>query len=550
MALSEYERTAINAIKDQWGTAQDAKEWLDYWRKQERKRPTLWPEKPENLPIEETPTPAPEQNAVMKTLSTVSWIWEKIWWAISWAWEKFKMQPKEWEGIWTSVWKFIVNIPWGAVSLLWDTVSAISNPVKVVEWLKQAWKAWVEAWLNTIFNTSWWKTLLQWLWASEESIKELETWKYTSEETKQVAEWLKNTLVQNFWSLEKARQTIVKNPEDVLSILIPSKTLSRISWLYKPTSKISKLEKSAWVRVWEFLAPTKTTTKQISTKITPWILEKGIKWTREQVLTMAENKVTEIWKQIDDFMTSWKLKWEVKLDKLVETLAKADSELRFEGKILPWNESQANFIKKQINFLSDLEKKWNTLTPDQQVILRRSFDKVFDKTVTRDNITKFQDDLQVKLADTLRSELAKNNPDFDVLNKNFSFYKWLENVLNETQLRKTWQLEEWLVATLSKWQSTWIWATAWWTIWWFVAWPAWVPAWAFIWWAIWNKLQKVLSSPERRLMSAQSAKKLADALAKWDLTTIDKILNSIIVLWQTNKTKKDKNAMDVLFPNQ
>jgi hypothetical protein len=31
--------------------------------------------------------------------------------------------------------------------------------------------------------------------------------------------------------------------------------------------------------------------------------------------------------------------------------------------------------------------------------------------------------LQVKLADTLRSELAKNNPDFDVLNKNFSFYK-------------------------------------------------------------------------------------------------------------------------------
>jgi len=63
------------------------------------------------------------------------------------------------------------------------------------------------------------------------------------------------------------------------------------------------------------------------------------------------------------------------------------------------------------------------LTPEQQVTLRRSFDKVFDKTVTRDNITKFQDDLDVKLADTLRAELAKNNPDFNVLNKEFHFYK-------------------------------------------------------------------------------------------------------------------------------
>jgi len=62
---------------------------------------------------------------------------------------------------------------------------------------------------------------------------------------------------------------------------------------------------------------------------------------------------------------------------------------------------------------------------------------VFDKTITRDKITKFQDDLQVKLADNLRAEISKNNPSFAKLNKDYSFYKSLDTVMSETLLRET-----------------------------------------------------------------------------------------------------------------
>lgn len=81
-------------------------------------------------------------------------------------------------------------------------------------------------------------------------------------------------------------------------------------------------------------------------------------------------------------------------------------------------------------------------------MLKRSFDTVFDKTVTRDKISKFQDEVDVKLADTLRTELAKNNPEFAKLNKEFSFYKGLDKVMQETLSRTTGQAEIGLLDTI------------------------------------------------------------------------------------------------------
>ena len=74
-------------------------------------------------------------------------------------------------------------------------------------------------------------------------------------------------------------------------------------------------------------------------------------------------------------------------------------------------------------------------------MLKRSFDTVFDKAVTRDKIAKFQDEVDVKLADTLRTELAKNNPELANLNKEFSFYKNLDTVMQETLSRTTGQAD-------------------------------------------------------------------------------------------------------------
>jgi hypothetical protein len=215
---------------------------------------------------------------------------------------------------------------------------------------------------------------------------------------------------------------------------------------------------------------------------------------------------------------------------MIDVLAKEDSKLRVDWNIIPWNETSVKFINSQLDFLQQLEKSYGKNLPaDKQLELRQKYDAVFDKTITRDKITKFQDDLQVKLADSLRAELAKNNPDLDKLNKEFTFNKWLQTVLDETISRTTWQDPVWLITELRK-QSQWTaWAIVWWTAWATIAWPLWAAVWAVFWGVVWGKLTKVLSSPKYKLVSSKKKAELADAILRWDAWKVEKILDWIII---------------------
>ena len=448
------------------------------------------------------------------TIKGSQWLGGKIWLVI---WDKLrtllgkpnlteeqkKNAPFGWE---TTVSEDLLNI-WEGSLWAWFTVVF---PVTTVL-------------LNTAAQTEWWRAALIPL-------------------TKAITKWWefvnKAPLLRDFReSLPEEKRSDFDAFVWQLTTMWLSKWSAEILAKYR-AAKVTKLTKEAETLVNEFIKPTKESSKTITKKITPEILERKIKWNREQVGEIATAGVEKSWKAIDKFIKEWKVKWEMPIDKLVEVLAKEDAALRFEGKILPGKESQVKFIDSTLSFLEQVQKKtWNKLTPEAQIQLKRSFDTVFDKAVTRDKITKFQDDLQVKLADTLRKELAQNNPAFDRLNKDFAFYKWLEKVMSETNRRTTGQAEIWLWGIIS-WQGRWlVWAWVWWTVGTSIWWPIWWIIWATIWWVLWNKLQGIISNPKWKLISANKKANLAKTLASWNKAKITTLLDSFAVSMNLNLNK-------------
>ena len=576
MALSEYETRVLESFKEQWATSNDYKEWLDKYRtskeldqsvgsiQETRQKLTwpwlaqkalwrdisfwgtetvqkweewfIWPVRPD---VETTETTGLTQKGTFEQFSEAGAAFPK--WAV-----------ETWKGIVEAAWQtftWLANI-WQKKVL--DVANLIREKIgKEPLTIEEATQAWLDPtwWLQTTLSQDlldiWQWSLSLWLtsyfpWTTLvlNSAAQTEGWEaLLLPLTEAIAKgW---EIINEVPWLKQFRESL---PEEErvdfdaftwqIALLWIWKSLKEIKAKYNQSKQVKLTKEAEWL-VKEFVKPTKETTKTITKEITPEILERKITWTREQVWDIAKAGIETSWKAIEKFIEEWRVKWEMPISQLVDVLAKEDAALRFEWKILPWKEPQVKFIDKTLNFLEQLEKTkaWEKLTAEQQIALKRSFDTVFDKTITRDKITKFQDDLQVKLADNLRAEISKNNPSFAKLNKDYSFYKSLDTVMSETLLRETWQ-SVWLWTTVSWLQKWTLWAWLWATIWTTAAWPIWTIVWGALWAVTWAKLQSIISSPKWKLVSANKKANLAKTLAEWNPAKIETLLRSFaITLW-------------------
>ena len=576
MALSEYETRVLESFKEQWATSNDYKEWLDKYRtskeldqsvgsiQETRQKLTwpwlaqkalwrdisfwgtetvqkweewfIWPVRPD---VETTETTGLTQKGTFEQFSEAGAAFPK--WAV-----------ETWKGIVEAAWQtftWLANI-WQKKVL--DVANLIREKIgKEPLTIEEATQAWLDPtwWLQTTLSQDlldiWQWSLSLWLtsyfpWTTLvlNSAAQTEGWEaLLLPLTEAIAKgW---EIINEVPWLKQFRESL---PEEErvdfdaftwqIALLWIWKSLKEIKAKYNQSKQVKLTKEAEWL-VKEFVKPTKETTKTITKEITPEILERKITWTREQVWDIAKAGIETSWKAIEKFIEEWRVKWEMPISQLVDVLAKEDAALRFEWKILPWKEPQVKFIDKTLNFLEQLEKTkaWEKLTAEQQITLKRSFDTVFDKTITRDKITKFQDDLQVKLADNLRAEISKNNPSFAKLNKDYSFYKSLDTVMSETLLRETWQ-SVWLWTTVSWLQKWTLWAWLWATIWTTAAWPIWTIVWGALWAVTWAKLQSIISSPKWKLVSANKKANLAKTLAEWNPAKIETLLRSFaITLW-------------------
>lgn len=553
MAFTDREREIARQIKEQGGSRDDFLDVLQQIRLQQPAEQVEQPKEVEQVPQVSQASPetialrwwpsVEEQaktSASLEFISNIPKAEEKAWLtdflendisdAITEFWRsgieeaKAKITPATGKEIpFTADSKLAENILPSLEKVGGWILEVVGSPVDSIVNLASTLKAIVVKWAE---NSSWFKHFIK---SSE--------WDKAIQEA--LSKWfthLKDEVAEK-WFITVVNKAVQEDPA-LAATMITSifKKFGKLATTDASTkAKIDELDKAAADKIKEFIKPTKETTKSITKRITPELSERirtgEIKPAdREAILALAEEQVQNFGQQIGDFIKAWKVKWEINFDGMIDALAKEDAKLRIDGAIKPGNELSVRFIEKQLDFLGSLEAKYGKNIPsDKQVELRKLYDTVFDKTITRDKISKFQDEMDVKLADVLRAELAKNNPELAELNKNFTFYKGLETVLDETVSRTQWHDTIWLIATIRQNAQGGAGAVVGGAAGGVIGWPAAIAAGAILWGTIGAKITKVTSSPKYKLVDAKKKLAMADAIAEGNATKLEKILDSIII---------------------
>jgi len=476
--MEEYQ-LMVN-IKEDWGTEQDFNEILEQVRADKQVKDEV---------VEDE----------------ISWldVWVKSWKWLSSFWEDIKLWwAKLWEDsiIW-GIGKTIGNIPWDFVQAVWEAVELVSDPLWTTKSILDLWQ-----WLSDklIFN----------------ALNSL-TWKNVEgSEKSKIVDAVSEDLQRNFWSIDKAIETITNSPVDsMLFVKWIIRSAKKVAWeeTLKDLESIEKtipekLNESAIKDVEQALWTTKEKFKQKWRELAPEIIDRWITWSKEEIQQMAQSKVSDFWNQINDFIDSGKLKWTVKRDDLLNVL----DDVRKQWEV--WDVIIDESIVKAADNFSDVISWFGKEIPAEKArIIRQMFDDAVYNTkwIVSEEALSLKNNIKKWLADNIRKQLAEQNPDLDVINKEFAFYKKLDDTLTET-LNRQWPQQGWLTWNIAAWGWLWAWSVIFWDISWAVA------------TAVAAKfLSEAMKSTKWKTVSAQTKTKLADALASGNQAESTKLINKI-----------------------
>ena len=511
-------------------------------------------ETPDAIEVEETTTTeVPETNiqkwglidTISKGVSTVSdFIENPVSDLVSWFWEwvikdaKSKVTQATWSEIpFTEESKIAENFVPSAEKAFWEVVEVVWSPIDSVVNL---WKT-----LKAIFVKGAENDPI--LWKFIESSE----WDKIIQEAISEGIWKVKWKVEEKWVIKTINEEVQEDPALVVTMLTSVfKKLWR-AWKVSDSDikKVEELQKKAEWQVAEFLAPSKWNTTRAAKKITPEILERGITGTREEVLWLAKDQRGVYWKMIWD-IEELGLKGDInmaKIDEAIDKFAIKANLVDMKWNPIAWQEVKVKALDDVMKTLRTASEGEDFVDANKLTTIRKAFDEVYKWT--DESLDKFQNGLRKEVADELRRQFADSNPTLKDINKEFSFYANLDNVLTETIDRRfgkgEWGWIEtkrtWLLWTL--WSWTWIavgsavWGIPWWVV------------WGMIWRAAALKLDEVMSSPKWKSVSAQKKKELAEAIINQDTKTVEKIIDSIIVAQALNidtigdkQTKKEAES--------
>ena len=228
-----------------------------------------------------------------------------------------------------------------------------------------------------------------------------------------------------------------------------------ITWIGK------SIEKTAADRVSEALNPTKQDMKAITDKIADDFVQRWLIWSRESLYKRSENEIKKRWSRIEEFIQDKWLQWNIQssdLWKFVDEL--------IDWVVTPWKEGATVVLDPQQykELISMKDMIWqldDSIPMDQARQIRQVLDWVVErwKWFGVEDATKVKTNLNKKFTDLIRSEIAKQNPDLAWLNKEYSFWKNLNTVLDETIQRKrpqSWWLRRAVWALSAGMQQWWI----------------------------------------------------------------------------------------------
>jgi len=495
---------------------------------------------------------------ITETLSTITW-WTVLWWAaetVAWWVEEFISEPLT---------KFAEKSKVAADFLTskatweeWVKEGWLNVLKNVLPWLAKEWAEAIDSVANPIDTLQWMTDLAQWLtdklvfW-----ILDTVTWQKTrtqSEQT-QLIDSVGKEIGEKYWTPTKLWKAFQENPAVLLTIAFSAiKKSWRIKLSDAQKGKVEKLSEEASVLTDQFLKPTKDKTTRLAEKVWPEMLERWIEWTRKDVLADAKAQLADFWKQIEEIRKADGIKWEMKKSDLLDILDEAaERESIFLNELS--RKPKDKLTPQEVDIISGQEAKakameaiadqiWNmdaVIPLDKLDRVKKAFDQVLNGTDA--SLDSFQNSLRVELANKIRSEISKSNPSLAGVNKEFSFYKWLETVLEETLRREKGKFEWGWIESKRSWRLRAAWAWLGWATWAAAGWFAWAALWILIWREIADKIDSVLSSPKFKIVSANRKKKLADAISNWDKQAIEKILDVIIVNQAIQLPQQDEETV-------
>jgi len=195
------------------------------------------------------------------------------------------------------------------------------------------------------------------------------------------------------------------------------------------------LEESAARDYTKALKPTTNENKAIAAKIVPELIGKKVIGTRGSLMEKFESKAATAGEEIGKKAEAIPDSTVVPVQPVIDELEKAKQELMITGKggkqvaADPDKVASIEAMQKQLKSLGD-EVSWGSMRKFRQVLdrnLARS-KAFFGKTLAEGSKL----DIQRTAAGAMRDILAKDHPDIDALNKEFSFWSNAEKVLGDT----------------------------------------------------------------------------------------------------------------------
>lgn len=207
-----------------------------------------------------------------------------------------------------------------------------------------------------------------------------------------------------------------------------------IGALASPAAKFIK--NSAIKQYSQVFNPTREDTKQMTKRVVPQLLEQGkVALTRDGLARTASKNMSDIGQKID---AAYQARGNpvINSQPIIDKLDELQRSFTVNG--VPFNENAVNAVGRVTNSIAALGKNPHL---DDVVAARRILDSaVADarghyKAVSDSTLLS----AQKEGANAIRSELAKQHPDIDVLNKKFNLWSNVYDVLDATATRKVGQ---------------------------------------------------------------------------------------------------------------
>lgn len=194
--------------------------------------------------------------------------------------------------------------------------------------------------------------------------------------------------------------------------------------------KLAKSQKEKAVKLFtEALAPTTKVTKKEAEKVVPGLIDKGVKGSLQKIETRATKELTETGAKIDEIIEALPEGSKIKVKPVVDSITDWQQGYIVQGKVIN---------DKAVKLGDDLKQVFTQFGDIVDTKNMRQIRQILDEEIamgkgfTADVITKIDTKVKYEATKAIREELAKEVPGLDALNKEYTFWKSVEDVVGAT----------------------------------------------------------------------------------------------------------------------